>query len=152
MAQEPTLSSPISLPIMDLISTNREGDMDHIIDVMASHGHLCIMVETCAERWMGSRGCLTTGCDLLIRNKAVESIALDLVKTGRWKLCDPDADPCPPQLGWDIVLETKDDGYENESQYLTLWLEKTYHIIVDECPTIEVPDFYAWQEMLIEER
>lgn len=71
MAQEPTLSSLISLPIMDFISTNREG-------------------------------------------------------------CGPDADPCPPQLGWDIVLETKDDGYENEFQYLALWSEKTYHTIVDE--------------------
>ena len=69
--------------------TVKEGSMDHVLDVLASHGHPFMLVGSSAQRWMGSRGMLTNGCDMLVRDNALDTIASDLVCTGHWEPHNP---------------------------------------------------------------
>jgi hypothetical protein len=103
---------------------------------------------------------------MLVRDSAVESIALDLIKTGHWELEDSnshgfkkhqathDLKEAYPTVACDteIDLQRIDITHDSEYRYLTLWPEKLYHINVDECPTVEVPDVYPWHTTLIEEK
>jgi hypothetical protein len=99
---------------------------------------------------------VNNGCDILIRDSALSSIASDLVKTGHWEAHDPGTPPpwevCPPtEHDADFVLRRMDITHDSEYHYLSLWTETTYHISVDDCPTVEVPDVYPWHHMLVEE-
>lgn len=133
--------------------------MDHIVDIMASHHHPVVLVGSSAQRWMGSAGCLTLIYELLIKDSALQSISTALVQSGHWLRTSP---PSQPSLSVhdelrklkyaDFSLERTKIEDENEYAYLCLWSESTYHINVDECPFIEVPDFYPWYNVLIEEK
>ncbi len=133
------------------------GSMDHVLDILATYDHPFVMVGWSAQRWMGSAGMLNTGCDMLIKNTVLESIAADLVKSGHWEYYEAKPDPLE---SWspdsacdaDCVLRRTDKQNENEISALILWSETTYHINLDDCPTVEVPDVYPWQTMLIEEK
>ncbi|KAH6616793.1 hypothetical protein C7974DRAFT_442602 [Boeremia exigua] len=129
--------------------------MDHIVDIMVSHHHPVVLVGSSAQRWMGSAGALSRICDLLIKNSGLQSIGKALIQSGHWKKANP-----KEQLGLHEVPESEADIFlqrtkvedENEYEYLCLWSETTYHINVDTCPFVEVPDFYPWFVVLIEEK
>ena len=131
--------------------------MDHIVDIIASHDHPVIVVGTNAQCWMGSNGCLWRICDLLIKDSALQSIGAALVQSGHWRRASP-LQPDPgdyreSELKYaDCPLERTNIEDENEYAYLCLWSESTYHIKGDDCPLIEVPDFYPWHTILIEEK
>ncbi|KAF2265041.1 hypothetical protein CC78DRAFT_579722 [Lojkania enalia] len=94
---------------------------------------------------------------MLVRNDALKSITSNLVKTGHRNFHGPG-----PQTRWepipstecdaDLVLRRTDVEHESEYHYLSLWSETTYRIIVNEFPTVEVPDVYPWQHVLVEEK
>jgi len=135
------------------------GTMDHIVDIMASHHHPVVLVGSSAQRWMGSAGCLTPICDLLIKDSALQSISTALVQSGHWRRTSPPSQSSlsvhdePPELKYaDFSLERTKIKDENEYAYLCLWSESTYHINVDDCPFIEVPNLYPWYNVLIEEK
>jgi hypothetical protein len=134
-----------------------QGHMDHVFEIMASHNHPVIMVGRSAHRWMGALGFLVTNCDFLIRNSALESIASSLVRTGHWEVheigLDATVHPLPPDNNTtDLVLRRTEKQDRDEIQYLSLWSETTYRISVDCCPLVEVPDFYPWHPILVEEK
>jgi hypothetical protein len=133
--------------------------MNHVVDIITSHNHPVVLVGSSAQRWMGSAGCLTTVCDLLIKDSALQSIGAALVQSGHWRRASP---PSQSSLGvHDEPSELKDSDFEleltkiedeNEYAHLCLWSGSTYHINLDDCPFIEVPDFYPWYKCLIEEK
>jgi hypothetical protein len=122
--------------------------MDHVVDIITSHNHPVVLVGSSAQRWMGSAGCLSTVCDLLIKDSALQSISTALVQSGHWRREPSELD----KSGADCSLERTKIEDENEYAYLCLWSESTYRINVDDCPLIEVPDFYPWYQCLIEEK
>ena len=134
-----------------------KGNIEHVLDILAAHDHPFILVGNSAQRWMGSAGLLTIGCDILTRDGLLEIIASDIVSTGHWDFHDPGPQtpnepyPCDT-CDADLVLRRTDVEDENEYHYLSLWSETTYRIKVDECQLIEVPDMYPWQKILVEEK
>ena len=147
----------IENPSYSLPGPAYKGNMDHILEVLASYSHPFILVGSSAQRWMGSAGTMMSGCDMLVLNDEVKSIAADLVKTGHWDFFDPgphDPVKIPPltECDADLVLQRTNIEQESGYEYLSLWSETTYHIKVDECPTVEVPDTYPWQNILVEEK
>lgn len=100
--------------------------MDHIVDIMASHHHPVVLVGSSAQRWMGSAGCLTLICELLIKDSALQSISTALIQSGHWRRANP-----PEHEYADFPLERTKIEDENEYAYLCLWSESTYHINVD---------------------
>ncbi|KAF1358126.1 hypothetical protein EJ07DRAFT_157130 [Lizonia empirigonia] len=137
--------------------TAYQGSMDHVHEILASHSHPLILVGCSAHRWMGSAGPITSSCDLLVRNSALESVASNLVETGHWEFHNPDPE-IPgnvfPSLKCDadLVLRRIETKHESEYQHLSLWSETTYHVSVDDCPFVEVPDVYPWHHILVEEK
>jgi hypothetical protein len=141
--------------------------MDHVVDIMASHNHPVVLVGSSAQRWMGSAGGLTRICDLLTKDSALQSIGTALIQSGHWKDArlneqsdldeqsdlneQSDLDELPESEA-DIFLQRTNIEDDNEYAYLCLWSETTYHINVDECSFVEVPDFYPWYKVLIEEK
>jgi hypothetical protein len=115
--------------------------MDHVVDIMASHNHPVILVGSSAQRWMGSAGGLTRICDLLTKDSALQSIGTALIQSGHWKDARlNEQSDLDEQSGLDEQRTKIED--DNEYAYLCLWSDTTYHINVDECPFVEVPDFY----------
>jgi hypothetical protein len=148
-------NNEIPLPIQP--GTAHQGSMDHVIEILESHGHPLILVGCSAQRWMGSAGTMTSSCDLLARNSALWSVASNLVETGHWEFHNPG--PQIPGQSFpslecdaDLVLRRTETKHESEYQYLNLWSETTYHVSVDDCPVVEVPDVYPWHHILVEEK
>jgi hypothetical protein len=119
-------SDPNTMDALFLKSeTADEGSMDHILDILASHGHPFVLVGSSAQRWMGSRSMLTNGCDMLVRDSALNSIASDLVCTGHWEPFNPgphthgEAYP-PTERDADFVLRRTGIIDESEYHYLSL--------------------------------
>jgi hypothetical protein len=136
--------------------TSPKGSLDHVLDVLASHHHPFLLVGCAAQRWMGSLGNMTNVCEILIRDSALKAIASDLLATGRWENNSPDPNAAYghdaiSKCDADLVLERLHIESENEFCYLALWSETAYHINIDECATLEVPDVYSWQPILVEE-
>lgn len=137
------------------------GKMDHVLDILESYQHPCIIIGRNAHRWMGSAGMCSSTCDMLVRDYQLQSMAADLIKTGRWERINegpfPYSDTHPDsENDADVVLrkttvEHDPDYVDFELNLLCLWSEATYRINVDDCPTIEVPDFYTLNHVLIEE-
>jgi hypothetical protein len=129
--------------------------MDHVVDIMAAHNHPVVLVGSSAQRWMGSAGCLSRICDLLTKESALQSIGTALIQSGHWRNASakeyPDFHELPESEA-DMFLQRTKIEDDNEYEYLCLWSETTYHINVDDCPFIEVPDFYPWYHVLIEEK
>jgi hypothetical protein len=88
--------------------------MDHVVDIMASHRHPVVLVGYNAQRWMGSAGCLTPICDLLIKDSAIQSISTALVQSGHWRRASP-----PPKSSLSIHDEPP------ELKYADFPLERT---------------------------
>ncbi|KAH7555232.1 hypothetical protein BM1_06855 [Bipolaris maydis] len=135
------------------------GTMDHVLEILAVHSHPLILAGWSAQRWMGSAGLMDTSCDILVRDSALKSVASDLVETGHWEVHQPSPPmprepfPCSDrESDADFVLRRIDAEDESEYRHLILWSESTYHVSVDDCPLIEVPDVYPWNHVLIEER
>lgn len=133
----------------------QEGGFDHVLDVLASYDHPFILLGTAAQRWMGAPGILRNTCDILIRDTSLDNIDAALVSTGHWTIHDPHTDDdadhhlCP-EYDADLVLLRHTVSSDDEFHLLCLWTESTYCINVDDCETVEVPDVYPWQSMLIE--
>lgn len=135
--------------------TAHEGSMDHILEILASHSHPLILVGCSAQRWMGSAGTMTSSCDLIVRDSALESIASKIVETGNWEFHNPGphipGKPIPSvECDADRVLRRTEIKHGSEYQYLNLWSEIVYRINVDTCPVVEVPDVYPWHHVLVE--
>lgn len=140
--------------------------MDHVLDILLSYQHPCIILGCNGHRWMGSAGMRTRTCDMLIRDHQLKSIATDLIEASRWeRVTDCPSPESDTQLLFkdlksgddaDIILrKTAADPVSDYADYeldtLCLWSESTYRITVDDCPTVEVPDFHAANHVLIEE-
>jgi hypothetical protein len=134
----------------------QEGSLDHILDVLASHDHPFILIGPAAQRWMGSNGTMTDICEVLIKTNAVHTIASDLAATRKWEVHASERrtshshDPIS-MCDADLVLRRVHIENANEFYYLALWSEESYHVNVSKCATVEVPDVYAWQPILVEE-
>jgi hypothetical protein len=134
-----------------------QGSMDHVAEILASHDHPFILVGRSTPRWMGYEGMIDSVCDILIRNSVLVNVASNLVETGHWRFHDPGPythlDPdAYTECEADLVLQRIDMRDDKEYQYLCLWSETTYHISVDDCPLVEVPDVYPWHGILVEEK
>ena len=135
---------------------SEQGSLDHVLDVLTSHQHPFLLVGCAAQRWMGSAGTMTDVCEILIRHNTLKAVASDLLATSRWTLNEQD-----PEDIWgndpvsncdaDIVLRQTSIENEDEIRYLALWSDTAYHVDIDSCITIEVPDVYCWQPILVEE-
>ncbi|KAF2442007.1 hypothetical protein P171DRAFT_327385, partial [Karstenula rhodostoma CBS 690.94] len=138
------------------------GGMDHVLDILRSHQHPCIILGCNAHRWMGSTGMCSRTCDMLIRDYQLESIAAKLVETNRWERIDLGLSPVSytvPHSANDAEVILRKTTVDHDSMYtgfelnmLCLWSEATYRIQVDDCPTIEVPDFHCANNVLMEEK
>ncbi|KAL1801748.1 hypothetical protein ACET3X_002090 [Alternaria dauci] len=140
--------------------TTQQGSLDHVLDVLALHNHPFLLVGCAAQRWMGSNGNMTNVCEIVIRNDVLDTIASDLLATRKWKLWtkNPEAeedavDTHAPisKCDADIVFRRVHIENANEFAYLALWSEDSYHITVDECASIQVPDVYSWSPILVED-
>jgi hypothetical protein len=145
-------------PLLNQQHNFQEANLDHVIDILAYYDHPMILVGRAAHRWMGSAGARTSSCDLLIRNNELEKIASSLVETGQWVFHDTDAQndkhssPLNSEECWgDVVLRRLGPHQEIEYHHLNLWSEITYHMNVEDCPVVEVPDVYPWHHLLVEE-
>jgi hypothetical protein len=133
-----------------------DGSFDHVLKILACHHHPFLLVGCAAQRWMGSAGTMTDLCEILIRHHMLKAIALDLLATGRWQVNERDSEgsfgnDAVAKCDADIVLRRTHIEDNNEFPYLALWSEITYHMDVDRCAAIEVPDVYCWQPILVEE-
>jgi hypothetical protein len=129
--------------------------MDHIVDIMVSHDHPVVLVGSSAQRWMGSAGAMSRICDLLTKDSALQNIGTALIQSGHWRNASPKEQSGLdelPEFEADLFLQRTKIEDDNEYEYLCLWSETTYHMNVDGCPSIEVPDFYPWYKVLIEEK
>jgi len=97
---------------------------------------------------MGSAGTLTDICEILIRHNTLKAVASDLLATERWEINERDPedvfgnDPVS-NCDADIVLRQTSTENEDEFLYLALWSDTAYHLDIDSCITIEVPDVYC---------
>lgn len=143
---------------------DQAGNIDHMFEVLKRHEHPFILVGTASSRWMGSRGCFDKAFDIVVRNHQLTDIVHDLIQTGHWVAFDTQAarqemestDSHHHQrylnhcFEADAVLD-RVDQHDNAFARLRLWSEHSYHIGVDECPLVEVPNLYAWNPFLVEE-
>lgn len=146
---------------------NQASNIDHIFEALKRHEHPFILVGTASSRWMGSRGCFDEAFDIVVRNHQLIEVVHDLIQTGHWVVFDAQAAPqenhCLEKFGSndqrflnhcceaDAVLERVDQHIDTFAR-LRLWSEDSYRIRVDECPLVEVPDLYAWNTFLVEEK
>jgi hypothetical protein len=139
--------------------STQEGSLDHVLDVLVSHDRPFLLVGCAAQRWMGSNGTMTDVCEIVIRNDALSAITLDLLATGEWEgiheskaeaSARQDDDPVS-KCGADVVFRRVHIENGNEFEWLALWSENSYHINVDECASIQVPDVYSWSPVLVED-
>ncbi|KAL1606301.1 hypothetical protein SLS60_003703 [Paraconiothyrium brasiliense] len=89
------------------------------------------------------------------------SIAAELIETNHWERVTAGLSPyshTQPDSADDADVIVRKTTVDHDSKYtdfelnlLCLWSEATYRIHVDNCPTIEVPDFYVVNNVLIEE-
>lgn len=146
----------------------KDGYIDHILQIFEKHKHPFILVGAVAQRWMGSRLCVDTGFDIVLRIHQLGSIVADLVKTGHWTPFDvhkelanyaPDMLECFISKGRDlmgfgeadVVLEQVDIAGLGFI-YLRIWSEDTYHIKIDGCTLVEVPELFTWNKVLTEKK
>jgi len=57
----------------------KEGCLDQLFDVLDAHTHPCIIMGRFALRWMGTGVFSEQPLDLLIRNKQVNSITVEIL-------------------------------------------------------------------------
>jgi len=94
---------------------------------------------------MGSAGTMTDVCEILIRHNTLNAVACDLLAMERWEINERDPediwgnDPAT-KCDADIVLRQTYTENEDEFRYLALWSDTAYHLDIDSCITIEVPD------------
>jgi len=104
-----------------------EGYLDQVFDVLDSHTHPCIMMGRFALRWMGTGVFSEQPLDLLIRNKEVDSIIIDLICTGHWvevplvRTFREDYLQPPPR-----IVERADGSFS-----IKIWSEEAAHLLVD---------------------
>ncbi|KFY92616.1 hypothetical protein V500_04127 [Pseudogymnoascus sp. VKM F-4518 (FW-2643)] len=147
-----------------------EGTIDHALDILNKYSHPFILVGNVAHRWMGCASCVDGCFDIVLRKSQVTPIVIDLVETGYWTLVDchteysqileSDANWTVPEDGEpvaflrylceaDIVLEwvgVEAIGFD----YMAVWTDETFHIDVDDCKLVEVPELHAWSPFLVE--
>ena len=122
-----------------------KGSLDHVLDVLASHRHPFLLVGCAAQRWIGSAGTMTDVHEILIRQNTLKAVASDLLATERWEINERDPEDIfgnDPVMNCDadIVLRQTSTENEDEFRYLALWSDTAYHLDIDSCITIEVPD------------
>jgi hypothetical protein len=151
-------------------SSNDEGTIDHVLDILDKYSHPFILVGYVALRWMGCSSSVDDGFDLVLRAHQLPTIVTSLVETGYWTTFDsPKAlEIFKSDAAWQNVenmaeeslLEylceagavLKWEGIEGIGfSYMRLWTDETYHIDVDASPLVEVPQLYPWNPFLVEE-
>ncbi|KAI9807964.1 MAG: hypothetical protein M1825_005271 [Sarcosagium campestre] len=142
MAQHPTMN----------LKGDESGYFDHVATILAARHHPIIIVEEAALRWMGLRVSSKANLDLLIRDQQMDDILHDLLATGRYELVDQDlryrlSDRFVKQVP---RLQHFGDHIFNEL-CLSLWSE-TNHMLTVDGPVVEVPDLFALNTTLIQDR
>jgi hypothetical protein len=148
-------------------------DQATILGVLKSDKHLFMLVVVITHRWMGCASGVDEGFDIVFRNNQLKAIIVDTVNTGHWSLFDAAAERKIFEAYLSNKKERRDETYARQMllnhccdadavlqrtnlqdarfEYLRIWSEDTYHIKVDQCPVIEVPDIYPWNCYLVEE-
>ncbi|OBT77207.1 hypothetical protein VF21_04026 [Pseudogymnoascus sp. 05NY08] len=147
-----------------------EGTIDHVFDILNKYSHPFILVGNVAHRWMGCASSVDECFDIVLRKSQVPSIVTDLVETGYWTTVD-----CHTEYGQILESEADwkvtEDGqhvkflrYLSEADivlkwigieaigfgYMAIWTDETFHIDVDDCELVEVPELHAWSPFLVE--
>ncbi|OBT56947.1 hypothetical protein VE04_03193 [Pseudogymnoascus sp. 24MN13] len=151
-------------------NTAAEGTIDHVLDILDKYSHPFILVGHVALRWMGCSSSVDAGFDLVLRTSQFPAIVTSLVETGFWTIFDgvKTLEVFKSDAAWqdlenieermlieylcdaDTVL--KWEGIEGIGfSYMRLWTEEAYHINIDACPLVEVPELYPWNPFLVEE-
>lgn len=149
-----------------------EGTIDHVFDILNRYSHPFILVGNVAHRWMGCASSVDGCFDIVLRKPQVLYIVADLVKTGYWatvdchtefsQILDSEADRalfrdgehvgfCRYLCEADTVLRwvgVEAIGFE----FVTIWTDETFHINVDNCELVEVPELHAWSPFLVEKQ
>jgi hypothetical protein len=148
-------------------------DQATILGVLESHKHPFMLVGVIAHRWMGCASGVDEGFDIVLRNDQLKTIVIDIINTGLWSPFDAAAEREIFEAYPSNKKERKEETYARQMllnhccdadavlqrtnpqdarfEYLRIWSEDTYHIKVDQCPVIEVPDIYPWNCCLVEE-
>ncbi|KAI9651713.1 MAG: hypothetical protein M1829_002560 [Trizodia sp. TS-e1964] len=129
-----------------------DGYLDIIISIFKARQHRVVLVEECAQRWMGLRVFPREDFDLLIGEAEMESIKADLLATGQFELVEQNlnlrfSDTYAEQVPR-MRLRTSEGAFGSS---VSLWSESVYMLSVDG-EKIEVPDTFALNSVLIEER
>ncbi|KFZ08654.1 hypothetical protein V501_05858 [Pseudogymnoascus sp. VKM F-4519 (FW-2642)] len=148
-----------------------EGTIDHVLDILNKYSHPFILVGHVALRWMGCSSSVDAGFDLVLRTSQLPAIVTSLVETGLWTIFDgvKTLEVFKSDAAWQdleniegrLLLEylcdadtvLKWEGIEGIGfSYMRLWTEEAYHINVDACPLVEVPELYPWNPFLVEKQ
>ncbi|OBT89770.1 hypothetical protein VE02_01374 [Pseudogymnoascus sp. 03VT05] len=152
------------------IDIDEEGTIDHVFDILNKYSHPFILVGNVAHRWMGCSSSVEGCFDIVLRKSQVPSIATDLVETGYWAIVN-----CHTEFGqtlesdadWTVSGDGEHVGflrYLCEADmvlrwvgaeaigfdYMAVWTDDSFHINVDDCELVEVPELHAWSPFLVE--
>jgi hypothetical protein len=128
------------------------GYFDDIVDILRAREHPIIMLEEAAMRWMG----LPVGSnnlDLLIKDCQFDQILADILGTGQYERIQQDlryrlSGPLSRQVP---RLQHIDEEHPFHRISISLWSESEY-ILSTDAPMVEVPDLFAWNFNLMEDR
>ncbi|KAI9764136.1 MAG: hypothetical protein M1840_008696 [Geoglossum simile] len=128
------------------------GYFDHIASIFRARPHPIVLVEEYAMRWMGVAISSTENVDFLIKDDQLGDIVADLLATGQYERIPQDLscrlrDPYVNQ----VPRLRRTDNHLFHTLCLSLWSESVYKLAVDG-PVVEVPDPFAWNNNLVEDR
>lgn len=151
------------------IGNEGAGTIDHVFDVLNKHEHPLVLVGHVAHRWMGCASYVDEGFDLVIRKNQMNSIVAGLIETSHWTTfnCRKELEIFESDPKWPLsknggyrmlllYLCDADVGLQNVDlegfrfDYMRVWSDETYHIDIDRCPFVEVPELHPWNTFLVE--
>lgn len=131
---------------------DQTGYFDHVSAVLLVRQHPIIILEEAALRWMGVAVSSSDNLDLLIKTSQLDDIIADLLATGHYERIDQDLDY---RLNDPYVKQVPRLRHTGQHPFhdccLSLWSEAVYMLSVAG-PMVEVPDLFARNRNLMEER
>lgn len=147
-----------------------EGTIDHVLEIPNKYSHPFILAGNVAHRWMGCASYVDGCFDIVLRKSQAPCIVTDLFETGYRTKVD-----CHTEYGH--ILESEADCKVTEDgehvkflrylceadmvlkwigiegigfSYMAIWTDETFHIDVDKCVLVEVPELHPWSPFLVE--
>jgi hypothetical protein len=132
--------------------SHQTGFFDHVAAVFSARQHPIILLEEWAMRWMGLAVSNSGNLDLLIKDNQLDYLVADLLATGLYERIQQDLsfrlhDPFVKQ----VPRLRRSDDHPLHDLSLSLWSESIYMLSASS-PVVEVPDPFAWNNCLMEDR